>query len=76
MLLDVVLIAEEGSSVCRAIRRHGGVPVIMLGDHTFNKDVGGGLEAVAGDSVTAVGAAKVVCPPGSGRCCGTESRGS
>jgi DNA-binding response OmpR family regulator len=35
MLLDVVLIAEEGSSVCRAIRRHGGVPVIMLGDHTL-----------------------------------------
>jgi DNA-binding response OmpR family regulator len=52
VLLDVMLPGAGGVSVCRSIREHGVVPVVMLTARTDPVDVVLGLEAGADDYVT------------------------
>lgn len=51
VLLDVMLPGLDGVSVCRGIRRHSGVPIIMLTARNETPDVVAGLEAGADDYV-------------------------
>ncbi|HET7683759.1 MAG TPA: response regulator transcription factor [Marmoricola sp.] len=52
VLLDVMLPDVDGFTVCRTIRRHSDVPVIMVTARTDAADVVTGLEAGADDYVT------------------------
>ncbi|MGN6130587.1 MAG: response regulator [Nocardioidaceae bacterium] len=58
VLLDVMLPDDDGFSVCRAIRHHSDVPVIMVTARTDSHDVVAGLESGADDYVTKPVAAK------------------
>jgi two-component system, OmpR family, response regulator MtrA len=51
VLLDLMLPGLDGVSVCRAIRQHSGVPIIMLTAKSDTADVVAGLEAGADDYV-------------------------
>ena len=52
VLLDLMLPDTDGFSVCRSIRRHSAVPVIMVTARVDSHDVVAGLEAGADDYVT------------------------
>jgi DNA-binding response OmpR family regulator len=52
VLLDLMLPDQHGFGVCREIRRHIDVPVIMVTARTDSHDVVAGLEAGADDYVT------------------------
>jgi len=52
VLLDVMLPGVDGVSVCRSIREHSVVPIVMLTARTDPVDVVLGLEAGADDYVT------------------------
>ena len=52
VLLDLMLPDLHGFGVCREIRRHSDVPVIMVTARTDSHDVVAGLEAGADDYVT------------------------
>jgi DNA-binding response OmpR family regulator len=52
VLLDVTLPDQDGFGVCREIRRHSDVPVIMVTARTDSHDVVAGLESGADDYVT------------------------
>jgi DNA-binding response OmpR family regulator len=52
VLLDLMLPDRDGFAVCREIRRHSDVPVIMVTAKTDSHDVVAGLEAGADDYVT------------------------
>jgi DNA-binding response OmpR family regulator len=52
VLLDIMLPDDDGFSVCRAIRKHSDVPVIMVTARTDSHDVVAGLESGADDYVT------------------------
>ncbi|MFC0623299.1 response regulator [Kribbella deserti] len=52
VLLDIMLPDGDGFSVCRAIRKHSDVPVIMVTARSDSHDVVAGLEAGADDYVT------------------------
>jgi DNA-binding response OmpR family regulator len=52
VLLDLMLPDLDGFAVCREIRRHSDVPVIMVTARTDSHDVVAGLEAGADDYVT------------------------
>ncbi len=52
ILLDVMLPDIDGFAVCRAIRRHSAVPIIMVTARADSHDVVAGLEAGADDYVT------------------------
>lgn len=52
VLLDIMLPGDDGFTVCRAIRKHSDVPVIMVTARTDSHDVVAGLEAGADDYVT------------------------
>jgi DNA-binding response OmpR family regulator len=52
VLLDLMLPDLDGFAVCRQIRRHSNVPVIMVTARTDSHDVVAGLEAGADDYVT------------------------
>jgi DNA-binding response OmpR family regulator len=52
VLLDVMLPGMDGVSVCRTIRQHSVVPIVMLTARTDPIDVVLGLEAGADDYVT------------------------
>lgn len=51
VLLDLMLPGIDGVSVCRAIRQHSGVPIVMLTAKSDTADVVAGLEAGADDYV-------------------------
>jgi DNA-binding response OmpR family regulator len=51
-VLDVMLPGLDGLEVCRRLRRHSDVPVIMLTARGDDLDIVGGLEAGADDYVT------------------------
>lgn len=51
VVLDVMLPGLDGFEVCRRLRRHGDVPVIMLTARGDDFDIVGGLEAGADDYV-------------------------
>jgi DNA-binding response OmpR family regulator len=52
VLLDIMLPDADGFSVCRSIRKHSDVPIIMVTARTDSHDVVAGLEAGADDYVT------------------------
>ncbi|MFI7068412.1 response regulator [Kribbella sp. NPDC050124] len=52
VLLDIMLPDDDGFTVCRAIRKHSDVPVIMITARDDSHDVVAGLEAGADDYVT------------------------
>jgi DNA-binding response OmpR family regulator len=52
VVLDVMLPGLDGLEVCRRMRRHSDVPVIMLTARGDDLDIVGGLEAGADDYVT------------------------
>lgn len=52
VLLDVMLPSLDGFEVCREIRRHSRVPIVMLTARTDTVDVVVGLESGADDYVT------------------------
>jgi DNA-binding response OmpR family regulator len=52
VVLDVMLPGLDGLEVCRRLRRHSDVPVIMLTARGDDLDIVGGLEAGADDYVT------------------------
>ena len=52
VLLDVGLPDLDGFEVCRRIRRHSRLPVILLTARTGSRDVAAGLEAGADEYVT------------------------
>lgn len=51
VLLDLMLPGMDGVSVCKAIRQHSGVPIVMLTAKSETADVVAGLEAGADDYV-------------------------
>src|SRR5271170_5816370 len=51
-LIDLMLPGMDGFECCRALRRHSGVPIIMVTARTDTHDVVAGLEAGADDYVT------------------------
>jgi two-component system response regulator MtrA len=51
VLLDVMLPGKDGIQVCREIRQHSGVPIVMLTAKTDTVDVVLGLESGADDYV-------------------------
>src|SRR5699024_1822885 len=51
ILLDVMLPFLDGVEVCREVRQHSGVPIIMLTARTDTDDIVRGLEAGADDYV-------------------------
>lgn len=52
VLLDLMLPGIDGLEVCRAIRDHGDLPIIIVTARTDSPDVVAGLEAGADDYVT------------------------
>ena len=52
VLLDVMLPGIDGFEVCRRIREHGDLPIIMITARSDSPDVIAGLEAGADDYVT------------------------
>ena len=52
VLLDIMLPDDDGFAVCRAIRKHSEVPIIMVTARDDSHDVVAGLEAGADDYVT------------------------
>ena len=52
VLLDVGLPDLDGFEVCRRIRRHSRLPVIMVSARAGNQDVAAGLDAGADEYVT------------------------
>jgi len=52
VLLDLMLPDLDGFEVCRQLRRHSSVPIIMVTARTDSHDVVAGLEAGADDYVT------------------------
>lgn len=52
VLLDIMLPGKDGFEVCRRIRQHSNVPIIMLTARTSTVDVVVGLEAGADDYLT------------------------
>ena len=52
VLIDVMLPGVDGFEVCRSIRRHSDVPIVMVTARTDTHDVVAGLEAGADDYVT------------------------
>lgn len=52
VLLDIMLPGRDGFEVCRQIRRHSNVPIIILTARTSTVDVVVGLEAGADDYLT------------------------
>ncbi|MDN5892899.1 MAG: response regulator transcription factor [Nocardioides sp.] len=61
ILLDVMLPDRDGFSVCRSIRAHSDVPVIMVTARADSRDVVTGLEAGADDYVTKPVVAHELC---------------
>ncbi|WP_433169184.1 response regulator [Kribbella sp. CA-247076] len=52
VLLDIMLPDDDGFAVCRAIRKHSDVPIIMVTARDDSHDVVAGLEAGADDYIT------------------------
>jgi DNA-binding response OmpR family regulator len=52
VLLDLMLPGVDGFGVCRRIREHGDLPIIMVTARTGSADIIAGLEAGADDYVT------------------------
>jgi DNA-binding response OmpR family regulator len=52
VIIDIMLPGMDGFGCCREIRRHSGVPIIMVTARTDTHDVVAGLEAGADDYVT------------------------
>lgn len=52
VLLDIMLPDDDGFAVCRAIRKHSEVPIIMVTARDDSHDVVAGLEAGADDYIT------------------------
>ncbi|MFE5775155.1 MULTISPECIES: MtrAB system response regulator MtrA [Brachybacterium] len=52
VLLDLMLPGMDGIEVCRRLRRHSGVPILMLTARSDTADVVEGLEAGADDYLT------------------------
>jgi DNA-binding response OmpR family regulator len=49
VIIDIMLPGMDGFGCCREIRRHSGVPIIMVTARTDTHDVVAGLEAGADD---------------------------